>query len=327
MIRGKSAKTGKKPSSKTTSARNTLRKRGGTARVSARASIRKPSTEKDAILAAINSILRRLGLDDVPRGRTVLDGIRAIEDAIPITAGVLGVGLHPTVMTLVRTLATIGAPQVAQTVWITLQALQDVRSRSHDARLLGAIELFESVYYIAGLAPGAPIAFTPLAATRPPGFTVVLCAGGSNKIAAIKMIREITGLGLKDAKDLVDGAPRDVKWARTQYEADSIARRLLAVGAAVVIEKGAGTDDNNSEGVESAPQLTDSSQSVTNDGAESSGSDDDDVHDDNEEPEEPTEAPIAGDVHDDDDDDPYKGSFREAADNEGARIARDTTDE
>lgn len=62
-------------------------------------------------------------------------------------------------------------------------------------------------------------------------FTVVLKSGGANKIGVIKVVREVTGLGLKDAKDLVDGAPKDVKAGINKTEADDIVKKLKEAGA------------------------------------------------------------------------------------------------
>ena len=62
-------------------------------------------------------------------------------------------------------------------------------------------------------------------------FTGVLKSGGANKIGAIKVVREVTGLGLKDAKDLVDGAPKDVKVGVNKAEAEDIAKKLKEAGA------------------------------------------------------------------------------------------------
>ncbi|MBA3393447.1 MAG: 50S ribosomal protein L7/L12 [Deltaproteobacteria bacterium] len=67
-------------------------------------------------------------------------------------------------------------------------------------------------------------------------FTVVLKAGGANKIGAIKVVREVTGLGLKDAKDLVDGAPKDVKVGVNKTEAEDIAKKLRDAGAEVELK-------------------------------------------------------------------------------------------
>jgi large subunit ribosomal protein L7/L12 len=64
-------------------------------------------------------------------------------------------------------------------------------------------------------------------------FTVVLKEAGANKIKVIKAVREITSLGLKEAKDLVDGAPKPVKENVEKAEADSIAEKLKEAGATV----------------------------------------------------------------------------------------------
>jgi large subunit ribosomal protein L7/L12 len=67
-------------------------------------------------------------------------------------------------------------------------------------------------------------------------FTVVLKGGGANKIGVIKVVREVTGLGLKDAKDLVDGAPKDVKQNVNKTEADDIVKKLKEAGAEVEVK-------------------------------------------------------------------------------------------
>jgi large subunit ribosomal protein L7/L12 len=67
-------------------------------------------------------------------------------------------------------------------------------------------------------------------------FTVVLKSGGANKIGVIKVVREITGLGLKDAKDMVDGAPKDIKAAIPKAEADDIVKKLKDAGAEVEVK-------------------------------------------------------------------------------------------
>ena len=82
----------------------------------------------------------------------------------------------------------------------------------------------------AGDAPAAA------AAEEKTEFTVVLKAGGGNKIQVIKVVREVTGLGLKDAKDMVDGAPKDVKAGVPKTEAEDIAKKLKEAGAEVEIK-------------------------------------------------------------------------------------------
>ena len=67
-------------------------------------------------------------------------------------------------------------------------------------------------------------------------FDVILKAAGANKLAVIKVAREITGLGLKDAKDLVEAAPKAIKEAVSKEEADKIAEQLKAAGAEVEVK-------------------------------------------------------------------------------------------
>ena len=67
-------------------------------------------------------------------------------------------------------------------------------------------------------------------------FDVILTAAGESKINVIKAVRAITGLGLKEAKDLVDGAPKTVKEAITKDEAEKIAKELKDVGASVELK-------------------------------------------------------------------------------------------
>jgi large subunit ribosomal protein L7/L12 len=85
----------------------------------------------------------------------------------------------------------------------------------------------------AGGGGGGP---TPPPAEEKTEFTIVLKAGGANKIGVIKVVREVTGLGLKDAKDLVDGAPKDVKAGVNKTEAEDIAKKLKEAGAEVELK-------------------------------------------------------------------------------------------
>ena len=86
----------------------------------------------------------------------------------------------------------------------------------------------------AGPASGGGAAAAP--AEEKTEFTVVLKAGGPNKIRANKVVREVTGLGLKDAKDLVDGSPKDVKVGVNKAEAEDIAKKLKEAGAEVELK-------------------------------------------------------------------------------------------
>jgi len=81
-------------------------------------------------------------------------------------------------------------------------------------------------------APGAPAE----AAEEKSAFDVVITAAGDKKIQVIKVVRAVTGLGLKEAKDLVDGAPGTVKEGVNQEEADSIKAQLEEAGASVELK-------------------------------------------------------------------------------------------
>ncbi|MBL0142765.1 MAG: 50S ribosomal protein L7/L12 [Betaproteobacteria bacterium] len=67
-------------------------------------------------------------------------------------------------------------------------------------------------------------------------FTVILLAAGENKVNTIKAVREVTGLGLKEAKDLVDGAPKPVKEAVNKAEAETVKKKLEEAGAKVEVK-------------------------------------------------------------------------------------------
>ena len=85
-------------------------------------------------------------------------------------------------------------------------------------------------------AAGAPGASPAAAAEEKSTFTVVLAGAGSSKIQVIKELRVLTSLGLKEAKDLVDGAPKTIKEGATKEEADKIKKQLEAVGAKIELK-------------------------------------------------------------------------------------------
>jgi len=89
---------------------------------------------------------------------------------------------------------------------------------------------------VAVAAPGASGAAAPAAAEEKTEFTVVLAAFGENKVNVIKAVREVTSLGLKEAKDLVDGAPKPVKEGVSKADAEAIAKKLSDAGAKVEIK-------------------------------------------------------------------------------------------
>jgi large subunit ribosomal protein L7/L12 len=89
---------------------------------------------------------------------------------------------------------------------------------------------------VAVAAPAAGAAAGGAAAEEKTEFTVVHAAFGDNKVNVIKAVREVTSLGLKEAKDLVDGAPKPVKEGISKADADAIAKKLTDAGAKVEIK-------------------------------------------------------------------------------------------
>lgn len=102
-------------------------------------------------------------------------------------------------------------------------------------------ELVKAIEEEFGVSAAAPVAVAGPAAAAPvveekTEFDVVLANAGAGKIKVIKVVRELTGLGLKEAKDMVDGAPQTVKAAVSKEEADKMKAALEAEGATVEIK-------------------------------------------------------------------------------------------
>ena len=89
---------------------------------------------------------------------------------------------------------------------------------------------------VAVAAPGAGAAAAAPAAEEKTEFTVILTGAGANKINVIKAVREVTSLGLKEAKDLVDGAPKPIKEGVTKDEAAAIQKKFVEAGATVEVK-------------------------------------------------------------------------------------------
>jgi large subunit ribosomal protein L7/L12 len=112
--------------------------------------------------------------------------------------------------------------------------------------LLEAAELSKLLQEKWGVSAAAPVAVAAMpgaaagaaapAAEEQTEFDVVLQAAGEKKIQVIKVVRELTGLGLKEAKDLVDGAPKPVKEKVTKAEADDMRKKLEEQGATVQVK-------------------------------------------------------------------------------------------
>ena len=112
-------------------------------------------------------------------------------------------------------------------------------------RELSVIELSELVKAFEeefGVSAAAPVAVAAAGGAAAPAaeeqteFDVILAGAGANKIAVIKVVREITGLGLKEAKEVVDGAPKPVKEKIEKAEAEEIKKKLEDAGASVEVK-------------------------------------------------------------------------------------------
>ena len=99
------------------------------------------------------------------------------------------------------------------------------------ADLVKAIEEEFGVSAVAAAAPAAAGAVAGAAAEEKSSFDVVLKEAGANKIQVIKVVRDATGLGLKEAKDLVDGAPKTIKEGVAKEEAEELKAKFVEVGA------------------------------------------------------------------------------------------------
>ena len=86
------------------------------------------------------------------------------------------------------------------------------------------------------VAVAAPAGAAAAAVEEKTEFTVMLTGAGENKVNTIKIVRQITGLGLKEAKDLVDGAPKAVKEGVSKADADAIAKQLIEGGATAEVK-------------------------------------------------------------------------------------------
>ena len=104
------------------------------------------------------------------------------------------------------------------------------------SELVHAVEDEFGVSAAAAVAVAGPAADGGAAAAEQTEFDVVLKAAGGNKIAVIKVVREVTGLGLKEAKDVVDGAPEVLKQGASKDEANDIKTKLEAEGAKITLK-------------------------------------------------------------------------------------------
>ena len=116
--------------------------------------------------------------------------------------------------------------------WLSSQSVLEVA---------GLVKDLETKWGVSAAAPAAAAAAPAAAAAAAPAeekteFTVMLVAAGENKIGAIKEVGAITGLGLKEAKDLVEAAPKAIKEGVNKAEAEDIKKKLEAAGAKVELK-------------------------------------------------------------------------------------------
>ncbi|MGL6266934.1 MAG: 50S ribosomal protein L7/L12 [Chitinophagaceae bacterium] len=101
-------------------------------------------------------------------------------------------------------------------------------------------KILKDEYGIEPAAAAVAVAAGPAAAAAAPeektAFDVLLKSGGANKLAVVKIVKDLTGLGLKEAKDLVDGAPKNIKEGVNKAEADDIVAKLKEAGADVEVK-------------------------------------------------------------------------------------------
>jgi len=102
------------------------------------------------------------------------------------------------------------------------------------------VKALEEKFGVSAAAPvaaaAAPVAAAAAAVEEQTEFDVILTAAGAGKIGVIKVVRELTGLGLKEAKDLVDGAPKPVKEKISKADADAVKAKLVEAGATVEVK-------------------------------------------------------------------------------------------
>lgn len=119
----------------------------------------------------------------------------------------------------------------------------DILEKIESLTLIEAAELVKAMEEKFGVSAAAPVAVAAAAPAAgaaaedaPTEVNVVLASAGANKIAVLKEVRAITGLGLKEAKDLVDAAPKAIKEGIKKEEAEEIKKKLEAAGATVEVK-------------------------------------------------------------------------------------------
>ncbi|MBQ9941114.1 MAG: 50S ribosomal protein L7/L12 [Clostridia bacterium] len=120
----------------------------------------------------------------------------------------------------------------------TLQLIEEIKALT----VLELADLVKELEEVFGVSAAAPVAVAAApaaggaAAEEKTEFDIVLTAAGDKKLDVIKVVREITGLGLKEAKDMVEGAPKTIKEAAPKAEAEDLKAKLTAAGASVELK-------------------------------------------------------------------------------------------
>ena len=122
-----------------------------------------------------------------------------------------------------------------------MEKINNILEEIKSLTILELAELVKAVEAEFGVSAAAPVgvvaaAAPAAAAEEKTEFDVILASFGSNKLGVIKVVRELTGLGLKDAKDLVEGAPKALKEGASKEEAEKIKATLVEAGATVEIK-------------------------------------------------------------------------------------------
>ena len=121
----------------------------------------------------------------------------------------------------------------------------DILNAIAEMSVMDVVELVSAMEEKFGVTAAAAVAAAPVAAGGDAGaavaeekdeFDVVLTAAGEKKVNVIKVVRSVTGLGLKEAKDMVDGAPNTIKEAASKEEAEDIKQQLEEAGASVELK-------------------------------------------------------------------------------------------
>jgi large subunit ribosomal protein L7/L12 len=128
---------------------------------------------------------------------------------------------------------------------LSVEQRQDIIEKLSAATVLEIADLVKELEAKWGVSAAAPVAVAAVGAVAGGGaaaaevkedFDVILTGAGANKIQVIKVVRELTGLGLKEAKDLVEGAPKPVKEAVNKDDAAAAKKKLEEVGATVEVK-------------------------------------------------------------------------------------------